>query len=65
MRFNPVVVERISDRKIIMQQVWRYSKIPIVCIYVRIYIIYICVAKNSLLSIVGLKINCTVARAMS
>ena len=56
------VAERISYRQIIMQQVRRYSRVP-VCMYVCMYV-YMS-AKNSGLSIVGsVKHNCTAACAL-
>ena len=54
MRYSELIVECIQ---IIIRQMWHYSKILFVCIYV--YIIY--VHKNS---IVGLKLNCIAACAL-
>ena len=51
------IAKRISDWQIIVQQMWRYSKILFVCIYMS--------TKISILSIVGLKLNCIVPCAKS
>ena len=45
----------LTSALVIVQQVRRYSNIPFICMYVCMYM--------SVLSIVGLKINCTVACA--
>ena len=52
MEINEVIAERIGDRQIIVQKVQRYSRV-LVCMYVYMS------TKNSGLSIVGLKLNCT------
>ena len=46
-----IIAEHISNQQIIVQQVRRYSKIPFVCMYIRMS------AKNSILSI-GLSLLC-------